>query len=129
MEVDAEYRRLVIAVSKKEEERFSPLLPPEDSTTGRDYTVRAKVWRWKNGSWHFANLSPQQSAEIRRRFGAVARGWGSIRVKIRIGDTEWSTSLFPSNENKTYLFAIKADVRKAEDIGAGDRITAVVHIV
>lgn len=109
--------------------RFSPLLPAEDSTSGRDYTVRAKVWRWKGGSWHFANLPLKQSAEIRRRFGGTARGWGSIRVKIRIGETEWSTSLFPSNKNKTYLFAIKAGVRKAEDIDAGDRITAVVHIV
>lgn len=112
-----------------EELRFSPLLPAEDSTTGRDYTVRAKVWRWKTGSWHFANLSLKQSEEIRRRFGGTARGWGSIRVRITIGETEWSTSLFPSNENKTYLFAIKAAVRKAEGIDEGDRITAVVHIV
>jgi hypothetical protein len=113
----------------KEEQRFSPLLPAEDSTTGRDYTVRAKVWRWKGGSWHFANLSLRQSAEIRRRFGGTARGWGSIRVRIKIGETEWATSLFPANKDKSYLFAIKADVRKAEDIGAGDSIEAVVHIV
>lgn len=113
----------------KEDRRLSPLLPAEDSTTGRDYTVRARVWRWKGGSWHFANLSARQSAEIRRRFGVTARGWGSIRVRIRIGETEWNTSLFPSNKDKTYLFAIKADVRKAEGIGAGDRVTALVHIV
>ncbi len=113
----------------KKEDPFSPLLPAEDSTTGRDYTVRAKVWRWKSGSWHFANLSAKQSAEIRRRFGATARGWGSIRVLIKIGETEWNTSLFPSNENKTYLFAIKAAVRKAEDIDEGDRVTALVRIL
>lgn len=112
-----------------EDRRLSPLLPAEDSTAGRDYTVRTKVWRWKGGSWHFANLSARQSAEIRRRFGATARGWGSIRVRIRIGETAWNTSLFPSNENKTYLFAIKAEVRNAEDIDDGDRITAVVHVV
>jgi hypothetical protein len=91
--------------------------------------VRAKVWRWKGGSWHFANLSARQSSEIRRRFGGTARGWGSIRVRIRIGETEWATSLFPANKDKTYLFAIKAAVRKAEDIGAGDTVTARVHIV
>jgi hypothetical protein len=114
---------------KKKDLSFLPLLPAEDSTTGRDYTVRAKVWRWKGGSWHFVNLSLKQSAEIRRRFGSTARGWGSIRVKVRIGETEWNTSLFPANKDKSYLFAIKANVRKAEDIGAGDRITALVHIV
>ena len=111
------------------EERWSPLLPPEDSTAGRDYRVRAEVWRWKGGNWHFAHLSAKHSAEIRRRFGSTARGWGSIRVRVRIGDTEWHTSLFPDRKAKTYLFAIKADVRRAEDIAAGDRITALVHIV
>ena len=50
-------------------------------------------------------------------------------MRIRIGDTEWNTSLFPANKDKSYLFAIKADVRKAEDIDAGDRVTALVHIV
>ena len=113
----------------KDEQRWAPLLPAEDLSSGRDYTVRAKVWRWKGGSWHFANLSAKQSAEIRRRFGSTARGWGSIRVRVKIGDTEWSTSLFPSNKNKEYLFAIKADVRKAEEIDEGDRVTALIHIV
>jgi hypothetical protein len=113
----------------KEELRFSPLLPAEDSTTGRDYTVRAKVWRWKGGTWHFITLPKNQSAEIRRRFGSTARGWGSIRVRIKVGDTEWQTSLFPTNKNTEYLFAIKANVRKVEDIGEGDRVTALVHIL
>ena len=113
----------------REEERFSPLLPAEDLASGRDYTIRAKVWRWKNGPWHFATLPIKQAAEIRRRFGASARGWGSIRVKVKIGDTEWPTSLFPERKAKSYLFAIKAEVRKAEDVKAGKRITAVIHIV
>lgn len=91
--------------------------------------MRAKVWRWKGGSWHFANLPLKHSAEIQRRFGATARGWGSIRVRLKVGDTEWSTSLFPDRKKKTYLFAIKASVRKAEHIGAGDRITVQVHVV
>ena len=113
----------------KEELRFSPLLPAEDSTTGRDYTVRAKVWRWKGGSWHFVNLSLKQSAEIRRRFGGTARGWGSLRVRVKIGDTEWNTSLFPERKSKSYLLPIKTDVRKAEAIDAGDLVTVVLYII
>lgn len=117
------------ATPTSDEIRFSPLLPAEDSTTGRDYKVRAKVWRWKGGSWHFVNLADRQSAEIRRRFGGTARGWGSIRVSVTIGQTEWSTSLFPASKDKNYLFAIKASVRKAECIDEGDTITATVRIV
>lgn len=111
------------------DERWSPLLPAENPASNRDYKVRTKVWRWKGGPWHFANLPARQSARIRKIFGTTARGWGSIRVHLRIGKTEWDTSLFPDRKSKTYLFAIKASVRKAEDIGAGDSITVQVHIL
>ena len=111
------------------EERWSPLLPPDDPKTApRDYKVRTKIWRWKGGSWHFANVPAKQSALIKRRFGSSARGWGSIRVRLKLGDTEWTTSLFPAKKTKTYLFMIKASVRKAEDVGAGDTVTVHIHI-
>ena len=113
----------------KDEQRWSLLLPADETVRGREYTVRAKVWRWKNGSWHFATLPAKQAAEIRRQFGAEARGWGSIRVLAKIGDTEWNTSLFPERKSKSYLLPIKGDVRRAEAIHEGDRITAVLHIV
>ena len=112
------------------EERWSPLLPPDDPKKApRDYTVRTKVVRWKGaGGWHFAYLPLKQAALIRQRFGSTARGWGSIRVHIRVGDTEWATSLFPARTRKTYLFAIKAAVRKAEELAHGDTITAHIRI-
>lgn len=110
--------------------RWSPLLPADDPGQHRDYTVRVKVWRWKGaGGWHFATLPPKPAAEIRKHFGATAKGWGSIRVRIRIGKTEFDTSLFPHKPDKSYLFAIKAAVRKAEDVGAGDTITAGLRIL
>ena len=113
------------------EERWSPLLPPDDPKTApRDYKVRTKVIRWKGaGGWHFAYLPVKQSAQIKERFGSMAKGWGSIRVHIKVGDTEWDTSLFPSKHKKAvYLFAIKASVRKAEDLAHGDTITAHIRI-
>jgi hypothetical protein len=81
------------------------------------------------GGWHFANLSRRQSVEVRARFGEERRGFGSIPVRVRIGGTEWSTSLFPDRKTNTYLFAIKAEVRKAEHIADGDTITAIVQVV
>lgn len=49
-------------------------------------------------------------------------------MKIRIGETEWETSLFPARKTRSYLFAIKASVRKDEGIVDGSRITAYVRI-
>ena len=115
-------------MATKVDERWSPLLPPDDPASHRDYKVRTKVWRYKGANWYFANLSVKQSATIKARFGSTARGWGSIRVHVRIGDTEWDTSLFPDRKSGTYLFAIKAAVRKAEDLSHGDVITAQIRI-
>lgn len=116
-------------MAARPEERWSPLLPAEDPARNRDYTVRTRVWRWKGGPWHFANVPPRASARIRSIFGKTARGWGSIRVRLCSGKTEWETSLFPDRKSGTYLFAIKADVRKAEDIGAGDAVTVKIHVL
>jgi len=106
--------------------RFSPLLDAEPTRPlNRAFVVKAKVWRYQGASaWHFANLPQAMAAEIRANFSTEKRGWGSIPVRVRIGDTEWETSLFPDRKSKSYLFAIKADVRKAEGLVDGSRIAA-----
>jgi hypothetical protein len=94
-----------------------------------EYKVRAKVWLYPGmGGWHFANLSVRQSVEIKARFGPDAKGFGSVPINVTIGRTEWCTSLFPDSKSRSYLFAIKADVRKKERISAGDTIRALVQI-
>jgi hypothetical protein len=96
---------------------------------GPEYRVHAKLWRYPGkGGWHFMNLSPVQSEEIRIRFGADARGWGSLPATIRIGKTEWRTSLFPDKKTQTYLFAVKSAVRNAEEVEDGEMVDAVVRI-
>lgn len=94
-----------------------------------EYRVRATVWRYPGkGGWHFVSLSPRQSKEIRSLFGAEARGWGSLPVTVRIGTSEWNTSIFPDSTSGSYLLAIKAAVRQQEGIRAGDTIHAAVRI-
>jgi hypothetical protein len=53
------------------------------------------------------------------------RGFGSIRVRAKIGKSEWGTSLFPTKEG-TYLLPVKASVREREEVAAGDTIK--VHL-
>ena len=59
-----------------------------------------------------------ESAEVRAVASAVTYGWGMVPVTVRIGGTEWRTSLFPKEGR--YLVPLKDAVRKAERIGAGD---------
>ena len=44
-----------------------------------------------------------------------------IPASVRIGKTEWKTSLWPKDDR--YIVPIKASVRKAEDLEEGDTVT------
>lgn len=112
-----------------EPDRFLPLLDAEPEAAGAAIAVKAKVWRWKEtGGWHFVTVPKAQSALIRGRHSGAKRGWGSVPVTVKIGETEWQTSLFPQGKTGSYLFAIKASVRQAEGIEDGSVMTAMVSV-
>jgi hypothetical protein len=56
----------------------------------------------------------------------VTYGWGVIPVHVRIGGTEWQTSLFPKDGR--YLVPIKASVREAENLEEGDTVTLQLEV-
>ncbi len=93
------------------------------------FHVTTEVWLWRaqnpaiTAAWHFLTVDGQTSAEI--RFAALGRtgGFGSVKVIAQIGLTRWSTSLFPSREAGGYMLPLKASVRKAERIKAGDMVS------
>lgn len=64
------------------------------------------------GAWYFVTLPVDIAARIRHLITGPRRGWGSVRVKAAIGNTTWNTSIFPSKEANSFLFPIKAQVRK-----------------
>lgn len=47
-------------------------------------------------------------------------GWGVIPVDVRIGETEFSTSLFPKDGG--YLLPLKAAVRAPNRLSSGDAV-------
>ena len=84
--------------------------------------MRAKVWRYPGpGGWHFVTLSARASGLLRHSANVPRAGWGSIRVRAKLGASEWATSLFPAKGGR-YVLAIKAAVRRAEAVAAGDLV-------
>jgi hypothetical protein len=80
------------------------------------------IWFWKGPApWYFVTVPVEQSADIKAISGFVTYGWGVIPVRVRIGQTEWTTSLFPKDDR--YLVPIKASVRQAENLAEGDEVT------
>jgi hypothetical protein len=49
-----------------------------------------------------------------------------IPVHVRIGKSEWKTSLFPKDGR--YIVPIKASVRKAENLEEGDNVTVRLEV-
>ncbi|MBL8154005.1 MAG: DUF1905 domain-containing protein [Anaerolineae bacterium] len=81
-----------------------------------------EIWFWKGPApWYFVTVPPEQSRDLKAISTFVTYGWGVIPVQVRIGRTEWQTSLFPKDD--VYLVPIKASVRKAEQIEEGDEVT------
>ena len=90
----------------------------------------AELWVWdarRGDSWTFVSLPADVSEEIRDRAAAgPPRGFGSVRVRARIGGTRWTTSIFPDAGRKAYVLPVKRAVRTAESLTEGG--TAVVSL-
>jgi hypothetical protein len=81
-----------------------------------------QVFTWRGPAPFFYVAVPEDGCrEIAAIASAVTYGWGMIPVRVRIGATEWKTSLFPKDGG--YLVPLKDAVRKAEGIGDRDEVT------
>lgn len=57
---------------------------------------------------------------------AVTYGWGVVPVEASVGGLTFTTSLFP--KDGTYLLPIKAAVRRATGVTAGDGVAVEMTI-
>ena len=82
---------------------------------------RGTIITWRGPSpYYFVEVPARQSRDIRDMASFVTYGWGVIPVMVKIGNTEWTTSLFPRDGR--YLVPIKDRVREAEGLDKGDRV-------
>ena len=87
-----------------------------------DLEFSGEVWSWRGPApYHFVTVPGDDSAELQEMAAAVTYGWGMIPVAARIGETRWTTSLFPKDGG--YVVPLKDRVRKAEGIDVGDHVT------
>lgn len=98
--------------------------------TQKSFSIKVKIWRWPayadkhgDGGWHFATLDRKLSEQIRKVYTK-----GFVKIKAKIGKTEWDTSLFPHMPNKKvsksvdYLLCINKKVLKKEELFVGEEI-------
>ena len=82
---------------------------------------------WKGPApWFFVTVPAKQCRKLKAISGLVTYGWGVIPVHVRVGKTEFQTSLFP--KDGLYLVPIKVSVRKAENLEKGDKVTVRLEV-
>jgi hypothetical protein len=87
------------------------------------FTFVASLWRWKGESpWHFITV-PFEVADDIDDATPLKAGFGSIPVTVTVGETTWSTSLFPSKEMESYILPMKKEVRASEQLSPGDDVS------
>jgi len=94
------------------------------------YEFDADLWRHDGeAAWYFLTLPFAVADDIEERHGRTAGGFGSVRVRVRVGATEWATSVFPGNKRKSYVLPVKAAVRKAERLDDGTSVHVTLTVV
>ena len=92
-----------------------------------DIEFDGSIWFWKGPApFYFVTVPAEQSLDLKAISGIVTYGWGMIPVHVRIGKTEWQTSLFP--KDGAYIVPLKDRIRKAEKLAAGDTVTVRLEV-
>ncbi|MEL4503446.1 DUF1905 domain-containing protein [Luteococcus sp. H138] len=87
-----------------------------------EFEFDAEVFEWRGPApFHFVRVPDDVADDIKLVVAQVTYGWGMVPVTGRIGDTGFTTSLWPREGG--YVVPLKDAVRRAEGIELDDRIT------
>ena len=86
-----------------------------------DLAFSGEIWFWKGPApFYFVTVPEDESELISEYSSLITYGWGVIPVTAYVGETGWTTSLFP--KEGAYLVPLKVAVRKAEQLELGDTV-------
>ena len=109
-------------------------------------SIPLKSWHGEKAVYHLVSITGDEAEHIaahalmrRLEFGA-RRGFGSVKVIARIGDTEWKTSVFPTKPKpaireatgqgeRDWILLVSKKVMRAEDLTAGDEINLILELL
>ena len=92
-----------------------------------DLEFSGEIWHWRGPSpFHFITVPAEESEVITEVAPRASYGWGAIPVSVRIGQTAFTTSIFPKDGG--YIVPVKAAVRRDEGLSIGDEVTVRLHL-
>ncbi len=88
---------------------------------------KGEIFYWRGPApFLFVAVPEEPSRDIKAISALVTYGWGVIPVQVKIGKTEWKTSLFP--KVGLYLVPIRKSVQKSENLEVGDSVTIQIEV-
>jgi hypothetical protein len=85
-----------------------------------DLDFSGEIVEWRGPAPYFFVPLPDDEAAAIDEIKAAVAYWGVIPVTARVGDTEFTTSMFP--REGTYFLPVKDAVRRAEGVALGDLV-------
>jgi Domain of unknown function (DUF1905) len=87
-----------------------------------NFEFSGEIVYWRGPSpFHFVMLPEPQADQLHEVAGELTYGWGCIPARGRIGDTAFTTALFP--KDGTFAVPVKVAVRRAEGLELGDVVS------
>jgi hypothetical protein len=76
------------------------------------------VWEWRGPApYHFVTVPPDEADDIAAIAGDITYGWGMVPVRGVLGDTDFTTALWPKDGG--YVVPLKDRLRAAEGVELG----------
>lgn len=97
------------------------------------FSFSTQLWLTSHENpWVFLTVPADVSDEIVDLLDTLEqprRGFGSVKVDVILGETQWSTSLFPDKGAGAYVMPVKKAVRTAEQVDDGDTVDVTITVV
>ena len=89
----------------------------------KQYKFLQSIWKSSGkGAWYFVTIPNSISEEIRANFSEQEQGWGRLKAKAKINQTQWNTSVWFDTKLSSYILPIKSDIRRKESLTEGSEV-------
>jgi hypothetical protein len=92
-----------------------------------DFHFTGELWFWRGPSpFHFVTVPEEDARALKAVAELVTYGWGMVPVRLRIGGSETTTSLWPKDGG--YIVPVKKWVQEAESLRVGDLVEVELRV-
>ena len=110
-------------------------MDPDESAPELSFTAPLRVWATeKYGDMGYVVITGaaaehiRQHELVRRLELGRRRGFGSVKVEVNVGDSHWSTSVFPQKSGGWFL-PVKKAICRAEELEAGGDVAVELKLL